>query len=75
MFGMKLNTTWDLTNSFSIIYIRWWYAKESINRTSLYYGDVDMPKGFEIDQEKLLTIFYNLHLLINNFHFQELGIC
>jgi hypothetical protein len=38
---------------FSINYIRWWYAKESINRTKFIFGDIDMPKGFEIDQEKL----------------------
>ena len=49
--------------------------KKVLTEQSLFYGDIDMPKGFEIDQEKLTTIFYNPHLLINNFHSQELGIC
>ena len=27
--------------------------KKVLSEQSLYYGDIDMPKGFEIDQEKL----------------------
>jgi len=42
--------------------------KKVLTEQSLFYGDIDMPKGFEIDQEKLTND-------INNFHFQELGIC
>ena len=27
--------------------------KKVLSEIGLYYGDVDMPKGFEIDQDKL----------------------
>ena len=27
--------------------------KKVLTEQSLFYGDIDMPKGFEIDQEKL----------------------
>jgi hypothetical protein len=36
-----------------IVYLKWWYAKESFNRASFILGDVSMPKGFEIDRDKL----------------------
>ena len=41
--------------------------RQVLTEQSLFYGDIDMPKGCEIDLEKLLTL--------KNFHSQELGIC
>jgi hypothetical protein len=40
IYGLQWNeetTAWDLTNSLSIIYIWWWYAKESFNRASFIH--------------------------------------
>ena len=50
--------------------------RKVLSRTSLFYGDIDMPKGFEIDQEKLTNdILQSVLLTLKNFHFHELGIC
>ena len=50
--------------------------KKVLTEQALYYGDVAMPKGFGILTEiNYQAIFYNHLLLIENFHFQELGIC
>jgi hypothetical protein len=48
--------------------------KNILSEQSLYYGNVSMPKGFEIDKINYLAIFYNQHLSIKNFLFQKLGI-
>jgi hypothetical protein len=42
----------------------------------IFYGDIDMPKGFEISTEiNLTTTFYNQLIQTKIFHSQELGIC
>jgi len=40
--------------------------KKVLSEQALYYGDVDMPKGFEIDQEKLTN-----DILQSTFNFKE----
>ena len=30
-----------------------WYAKEDLSEQALYYGDVSMPKDWDIDRDKL----------------------
>ena len=37
----------------SLIYIWWWYAKKVLTEQALYYGDVAMPKDWDIDRDKL----------------------
>ena len=50
--------------------------KKVLSEQALYFGDVAMPKGWDIDRDKLSKRYINnqksqIHL----FHFQELGIC
>ena len=50
--------------------------KKVLSEIALYYGDVAMPKDWDIDRDKLSK----RHFTISNyktkiFHFQELGIC
>jgi hypothetical protein len=47
--------------------------KKVLSEIGLYYGDVAMPKGFEIDRDKLQSDI--LKSQINNFHSHDLGIC
>ena len=49
--------------------------KKVLTEQSLFYGDIDMPKGFEIDQEKLTNDILQSSFTNKQFHFQELGIC
>ena len=51
--------------------------KKVLSEQALYYGDIAMPKGFEIDRDKLCRRYFDNHELqdCQNFHFQEPGIC
>ena len=41
----------------------------------LYFGDVTMPKGWDIDRDKLAGDILQSQIQKKNFHFQEIGIC
>ena len=52
--------------------------RQVLSRTEFYiYGDIDMPKGFEILTKKNLPgdILQSTNSTLKNFHSQELGIC
>ena len=35
--------------------------RQVLTEQSLFYGDIDMPKGFEIDQEKLNQRYFTIY--------------
>jgi len=45
--------------------------KKVLSEISLYYGDVDMPKGFEIDRDKLQTDILQSYIQNKNFPFSR----
>ena len=49
--------------------------KKVLSEQALYYGDVAMPKDWDIDRDKLSGDILQSQIQTNNFHFQELGIC
>ena len=50
--------------------------KKVLTEQALYYGDVAMPKDWDIDRDKLSgDILQSSNSLTKNFHSQELGIC
>ena len=50
--------------------------KKVLTEQALYYGDVAMPKDWDINRDKLSgDILQSSNYKIKNFHFQELGIC
>ena len=49
--------------------------KKVLSEQALYYGDVSMPKGFEIDSLNYLNLFWNLFIIKKNLHFLEVGTC
>ena len=49
--------------------------KKVLSEIGLYYGDVSMPKGWDIDRNKLQSDILNSQINNTEFHFQELGIC
>ena len=49
--------------------------KKVLTEQALYFGDVSMPKGFEIDRDKLSGDILQSTLQLKSFHFQELGTC
>ena len=49
--------------------------KKVLTEQALYFGDVAMPKDWDIDRDKLSGDIYNHKFKTNNFHSQELGIC
>jgi hypothetical protein len=50
--------------------------KKVLTEQALYFGDVEMPKGFDIDRDKLSgDILQSTFTDSKIFHFQELGTC
>ena len=49
--------------------------KKVLTEQALYFGDVSMPKGFEIDRDKLSGDILQSTFTAKEFHFQELGTC
>ena len=49
--------------------------KKVLSEQALYYGDVSMPKNWDIDRDKLQQDILKSEITDQLFHFQELGIC
>ena len=49
--------------------------KNTLSEIALYHGDIAMPKGFEIDRDKLSGDILQSNLQDCQFSIQKLGIC